>query len=129
MMSKLSFATIHWKHPGSYRSQARARRVFGVPPRNISRVLRRLSLGSAKATGADRQGVLELYDVTKSSFVAEAGCESVAEVLVPDKGGGLRMEDTIRHAPDRRHMDRVYSRRARGRREVVQSGVQLPIGH
>lgn len=43
-------------------------------------------LGSAKATGADQQGVLELYDVTKSSFVEEAGCESVDEVLVPDKG-------------------------------------------
>lgn len=43
-------------------------------------------LGSAKSSEADQQGALELYDATRPSFVNEAGCESVAEVLVPDQG-------------------------------------------
>jgi hypothetical protein len=42
-------------------------------------------LGSARATSGDQQDALELYDITKTSFVREAGCETVAEVLVPDK--------------------------------------------
>ena len=43
-------------------------------------------LSASKATSGDQIDALELYDVTKQSFVKEAGCEAVAEVLVPDKG-------------------------------------------